>query len=99
MPRKMGAYGRATMLNRIIFIGPIGSDAGGWYIGRDGKIHRFPGWNPEQLKDVSHALGALRNASQIKTAGVAEHVTASLRTMVEKELGGHLQEGDVLVIG
>jgi hypothetical protein len=38
-------------MNRIISVGHIGTDAGGWYIGADGKVHRIPGWNPEQLAD------------------------------------------------
>ena len=58
-------------MQRILFIGHIGSDAGGWYIGADGKIHRVPGWNPEQLKDLTHAVTALRAVSQIKATGVA----------------------------
>ena len=87
------------MMNRIIFIGPIGTDAGGWYIGKDGKIHRVPGWNPEQLKDLAHAITALRSVTQIKAHGVAEHIGATLRELVSKEMGAHLQEGDVVVIG
>lgn len=31
----------------IIIFGNIGSDAGYWYLGADGKIHHVPGWNPE----------------------------------------------------
>ena len=34
----------------IIIFGNIGSDAGYWYLGADGKIHHVPGWNPETLK-------------------------------------------------
>ncbi len=79
----------------IIFI----TDAGGWYIGKDGKIHRIPGWNPEELQDVAHMLAALRDVSQIKAAGVAERLTASLHETVGKQLGGHLQAGDVVVLG
>ena len=86
-------------MNRIIFIGPSGSDAGGVYIGKDGKVHRFPGWAPDQLREVSHALAALRSITQIKAGGIAEHIGAQLREVIQKELGGHLQEGDVLVLG
>jgi hypothetical protein len=88
----------ATAMNRIIFIGG-GTDAGGWYIGADGKIHRIPGWNPEQMVDLSHALGALREISQIKANGISERLTAGVLDMVKKELGGHVKEGDVLVVG
>ncbi|HKU18857.1 MAG TPA: hypothetical protein VJP80_06315 [Candidatus Saccharimonadales bacterium] len=31
----------------IVIFGNIGSDAGYWYLGADGKIHHVPGWNPE----------------------------------------------------
>jgi len=84
---------------RLIFIGGGGTDAGGWYIGPDGKIHRVPGWNPEQLTDISHALRGLRELAQVKTPGVAERVIGSVLETVTKEIGGHVKEGDVLVFG
>lgn len=34
----------------IVIFGNVGSDAGYWYLGADGKIHHVPGWNPETLK-------------------------------------------------
>lgn len=83
-------------MNRIIF---IGTDGGGWYIGKDGKIHRVPGWEPDQLKDVAHLLTALRDVTQIKTAGVAERLSAALYETVTKQLGAHIQAGDVVVLG
>ena len=86
-------------MQRIIFIGKIGSDAGGWWIGPDGKIHRIPGWNPEQLTEVSHMIAALREVSQLKTAGVAERMVAQLHELVHKELGAHAKAGDVIVLG
>ena len=86
-------------MNRIMFIGPVGTDAGGWFIGADGKIHRIPGWEPEQLRDVSHALRGLRELTQVKTAGVAERAVAAVLESVKKQLAGQLKEGDVLVLG
>jgi hypothetical protein len=86
-------------MNRIIFIGHIGSDAGGWYIGPDGKIHRVPGWGVDQLADVSRALTGLRQIAQIKNAAVAERAVSGLVDMLKKDLGSHLKEGDVLVVG
>ena len=56
----------------IYFIGPRGTDAGGWYIGRDGKIHRIPGWNPEAMVELSHAINVIREAGQLKTPGLAD---------------------------
>jgi hypothetical protein len=86
-------------MQRIIFIGKIGSDAGGWYIGADGKVHRVPGWNPEQMVEVTHAINALREISQLKTAGLAERLTATLHEVIHKELGAHTKAGDVIVLG
>jgi hypothetical protein len=39
------------MSRNIYFIsgGGFGTDAGGWYIGPDGKIHKVPPWNPESI--------------------------------------------------
>jgi S-adenosylmethionine:diacylglycerol 3-amino-3-carboxypropyl transferase len=86
-------------MNRIIFIGRVGSDAGSWYIGSDHKIHRIPGWNPEQLSDVTHMLQGLREFSQVKTAGVAERAVSVVLDSLKQELGAHLKEGDLLVLG
>jgi hypothetical protein len=86
-------------MNRIVFIGNIGTDAGGWYIDANGKIHRIPGWNPEQMTDLSHALTGLRALSQIKSAGVAERAFGAVRELVVKQVGEHIKEGDVLVLG
>jgi hypothetical protein len=82
-----------------IYFGGFGTDAGGWYIGPDGKIHRVPGWAPEQLKDLSHAINVIREAAQIKTPGVAEHAIKSVMDFAQKELGAHLKEEGVLVLG
>jgi hypothetical protein len=83
---------------KIMFIGQVGTDAGGWYIGSDGKIHRIPGWNPEGMADVAHALNVLRAAAQIKTPGVAEAAIKSVLEFAHKELGAHAKEA-VIVVG
>jgi hypothetical protein len=83
-------------MQRIVFVG--GSDAGGFYIGADGKIHRIPGWNPEQLRDVSNSLSALRTLSQVKNPNIAS-ISSQLFAVVQKELGGQIKEGDMVVIG
>lgn len=82
----------------IYFIG-FGTDAGGWYIGRDGKIHRVPGWNPEAMSDLAHAIGVLREAGQIKAKGVGDAAIKSVMDFAQKELGANLKEGGVVVIG
>ena len=80
-----------------IYFGGFGTDAGGWYF--DGKkFHRVPGWNPEQLKELQHAVAALREIGQIKTAGVAEHLAAALHEVVSKEISAHVKgEGEMVV--
>ena len=86
-------------MNRIIFIGHIGSDAGGWYITPDGKIHKIPGWAPDQLREVTNLMQGLRSVSQLRSPGVAEKVAGALMDAVKTELGSHMREGDVLVLG
>jgi hypothetical protein len=84
----------------IYFIGPgVGTDAGGWYIGPDGKIHRVPGWNPEVAVDLAHAISVLREAGQIKQKGLAEAVIRDVLPQVQAQLGEQLKDGGVLVIG
>lgn len=86
-------------MSRIVFLGHVGTDGPTWYIGADGKIHKIPGWNPEQLHDLQHAVQALRSVSQIKSAGLAERLGAALHEAISKELGAHLEKGDVIVVG
>jgi hypothetical protein len=83
----------------IYFIGHIGSDAGGWYIGSDGKIHRIPGWNPEAMAELSRAISVIREAGQLKTPGLAEATIKGVMELAQKELGEHIKGGGVLVIG
>lgn len=83
----------------IYFIGPRGTDAGGWYIGPDGKIHRIPGWNPEAMVEMSHAINVIREAGQLKTPGLAQAAIKSVMEFAQKELGQHVKEGGVVVIG
>ena len=83
----------------VYFIGKIGTDAGGWYIGSDGKIHRIPGWNPEAMTDLGRALTVLREASQIKSKGVGERAIKSVLDFAQKELGAYVKDGGVIVLG
>jgi hypothetical protein len=83
----------------IYFIGRIGSDAGGWYIGADGKIHRIPGWNPEAMLELSRAIEVIRNAGELKTPGLAEAAIKGVMEFAQKQLGEHVKGGGVLVVG
>lgn len=84
-------------MNRMIFIGRVGSDAGGWFIGADGKIHPVPGWAPEQFADLSHAVSALRHVSRIKNPEFTRQLASTLHGLLSQELAGHIKEGDVIV--
>jgi hypothetical protein len=90
----------ATAKN-IYFIsgGGFGTDAGGWYIGPDGKIHRVPGWNPEATVELGHALNVIREAGRLKTPGLAEAAIKSVMGLVQKELGSYVKDGGVVVVG
>jgi hypothetical protein len=79
---------------KLIVIGQIGSDAGYWYLGPDGKWHHVGGWGVENLVEVTRALNILSEAARFKTPGLAETVTKGLNEFVQKELGAHL--GDQL---
>lgn len=71
-----------------------GGDAGGFWIGADGKIHRIPPWNPDvlaQLKAVSSlvALGTqVQDAAIVKEAGaLAERLSTTVIPKVTKIAG------------
>jgi hypothetical protein len=74
------------------------TDAGGWYIGSDGKIHRIPGWNPEAFSEVARAVNVLSQIGGLKTPGVADGIINSLVPFVQRELGAHMKDGGVLVV-
>ncbi len=83
----------------IYFLGHVGSDAGGWFIGPDGKVHRIPGWNPEAMLELTRAVTVIREAGQLKTAGLTEVTVKGVMEFVQKEIGTHVKGGGVLVIG
>lgn len=83
----------------VIIVGQIGSDAGYWVIGPDGKWHHVGGWNPEAIAELSHAVDIMRAAVRLKTPGVADAAVKSVAGLVQKELGAHMKEGGVLVLG
>lgn len=88
-----------ALSTHIVVFGHFGSDAGYWYIGADGKIHRVPGWNPEQLSEVSKVVSILGQVAALKTPGLAERVSAVLTDFVQTEVGSHVKEpGGVSII-
>jgi len=94
-------YKGETEMKFIVF-GRIGSDAGYWYLGPDGKWHHVGGWGVEALADVSRAMTVLSESSGFKTPGLANNVTKSVHEFLQKELSAHLGEqlkdGGVVVI-
>lgn len=83
----------------IYFIGRLGTDAGGWYIGSDGKIHRIPGWNPEVMADLAHAVNVIREAGQLKTPGLLEATIKGVMDFAQKEFAEHIKAGGIVVLG
>jgi hypothetical protein len=77
----------------------IGTDAGYVYIGRDGKIHRVPGWSPEAISSVTNAINVLRSAAQIKEPAVQEAAIKAVMSHVQEQVGQHMKDGGVLVVG
>jgi hypothetical protein len=84
---------------QFIVIGRGGTDGPTVVIGPDGKPHVQPGWGIEALAEVSAALGVLRAASRLKSPGLAEAAIKSVLPTLQKELGGHLKEGGVIIYG
>jgi hypothetical protein len=82
----------------IIVGGHVGSDAGYWYIGSDGKLHHVGGWGVESMTDVIAALNILREATQIKTPGVAEAMIKGASEFVQREVEKNVNKDASFVI-
>jgi len=82
----------------MIVIGHAGSDAGWIWIDGEGHIHRVPGWEPELINELRSAVAVVREASQIKTAGVAEAAIQAVHGLIAKELGAHVEGGGVVLL-
>ncbi|MEI9932219.1 MAG: hypothetical protein WDM89_17165 [Rhizomicrobium sp.] len=88
-----------ALSTHLVLFGNFGSDAGYWYIGADGKIHHVPGWNPEQLSEVSKVVSILGQLAALKTPGLAERVSSVLTEFVQKEVGAYAKEaGGISII-
>ena len=83
----------------VAYLGNYGSDAGGWYIGPDGKIHHFEGWGVDRLSDVRVAVAILDLAAKFKNPALAEAVTAHLGEFVQKEVGAFAGNGRAVLAG
>jgi hypothetical protein len=67
-------------------------------IGGAGEIHRVPGWSPEALVNLPHALNVIREAKQFKTPVRADMAIRGVMEFAQKELGSHLETAGVVVI-
>jgi len=82
---------------RYVVIGRMGSDAGYWYWDGHGW-HHVGGWGIDRLQEVSAALNIMREASQLKTPGLADAATKVVSEFVTKELQSQFKEGGATVI-
>jgi hypothetical protein len=85
------------LIERLVVIGSIGSDAGYWVLGPDGW-HHVGGWQPEALREVARAIEIIAETPALKTPGLANQATKGLFEFVQKELGAHLGEGTGTVV-
>lgn len=78
-----------------------GSDAPGVIITFEhGKvvIKRVPGWNPEALSELGAALSIVREATKLKTPGLAEAAAQSVMEFAQKQLDQHVKGGGAVLI-
>jgi hypothetical protein len=83
---------------KFIVIGPIGTDAGYWEWDGNGW-HHVGGWGVDRLQEVSAALNIMREATQLKTPGLAEAASKVVAEFLSKELKGHIKEGGTVILG
>lgn len=81
-----------------IIIGNIGSDAGYWIINDDGTVTHVGGWQPEELAEFSRGVTILSEAAQLKTPQLGQAVIKTTLAAVQKEMAGHVQPGDVVIL-
>ena len=90
----------ASQFHSIIVGG--GTDGGGLQITFENGhivIKRIPGWNPEQFAELGAALNVIRQASKLKTPGLAEAAILSVMEFTQKQLGQHAAGNSVVVVG
>ena len=68
------------------------TDAGGFAI-VNGKIVRIPGWNPEAMHDLVHAVNVITEAAHFKTPGLREVAMKQVMEFAQKEFAEHIKGG------
>jgi hypothetical protein len=76
----------------------IGTDAGYSYWNGHEWVH-VEGWAVERLAELRSALAIMRESSQLKTPGLAQAAAKSVSEFVTKEMGQHIKEGGVVILG
>ena len=88
---------------QFIILGHPGSDAGYWYIGADGKLHHVGGWEADSLRELSASLNIIREATQLRTPGLAEAAIQSVMKFADQQLTQHLKDSGggagVVIVG
>ena len=82
----------------FVVLGHVGSDAGYWYIGADGKVHHAPGWGIDAMREVSVALSIIQQAAQLKTPGLADTVVHGLASFATKQIEENVNKSAQIVI-
>lgn len=82
----------------IVVIGRFGTDGPSVWIDSHGVVHVQPGWNPEQMLEVSKAVTMLAQAASLKTPGLSQKVSGALVEFVQKEISGHVKDSGISII-
>ncbi len=61
-----------------------GGDAGGIFIGTDGKVHRIPPWNPEIVTQFKAVKSLTAAVSHIRDAELAKEVSTVTERLCER---------------
>jgi hypothetical protein len=85
------------MANRYIVLGRVGSDAGYWVF-VDGHWEHVGGWGIDSIREVQAALGVLREASQLRTPGLAQSVAEVVQKFIGEQLAEHVGEGHTVIV-
>jgi hypothetical protein len=81
-----------------IYFGSIGSDAGYWYIGPDGKIHHVPGWNPEAFLSMERTVEIIGLAARLQTPDAKERILSASFGQLQEDLKGFIEPGSIIVL-
>jgi len=86
-------------MNSILIIG--GTDAPGFelvFVNGKWVVRPHPGWGIDNMRELSHAINVISEATRLKTPGVTEAILHSAMDLVQKELANHVKEGTIVVL-